>query len=74
VSAQIFGLKSHKPALIPVSLLLGGFGYWVVLDHTRAMDLLTQYWPPIALSIAYGLPILLVVLGFLFRKKLRQAM
>ena len=74
VSAQIFGLKSHKPTLIPVSLLLGGFGYWVVLDHTRAMDYLSQYWPPIALSIAYGLPILLAVLGFLFRKKLRQAM
>lgn len=68
VTAQIFGLKSHKPTLIPVSLLLGGFGYWVVLDHIRAMDLLSQYWPPIALTISYGLPIMLVVLGFLFRK------
>ncbi|MBP1994584.1 GerAB/ArcD/ProY family transporter [Paenibacillus eucommiae] len=70
VVTQVLKLQDRKSSLIPVSLLLGGFGYWVVSDRFRAMDLLTRYWPPIALTLAYGLPILFVVLGFLFKKNI----
>ncbi|BBH20353.1 hypothetical protein Back11_16980 [Paenibacillus baekrokdamisoli] len=70
VAAQVLKLQDRKPTLIPVSLLLGGVGYWVVSDRIRAMDLLAMYWPPAALTVAFGLPILLLVLGFLFKKNI----
>lgn len=68
-ASHLFGLKDFRPVIIPVSLILGSFGYWIVFDHNRAMTYLTDYWPPLALPIAFGLPILLWVLGFFMKKK-----
>ncbi|RXT06944.1 GerAB/ArcD/ProY family transporter [Ammoniphilus sp. CFH 90114] len=71
-AAKIFGLQDYRPMIIPVGIVLSGLGYWVVLDHNRAMDLLENTWVAIALPIAFGLPLLLWALGFLFEKKLLQ--
>jgi spore germination protein KB len=70
---KIFGLKEYKPMIIPVSLILSAWGYWVVLDHHRAIHYIETYWVAIAMSIAVGLPLLYFILGLLFKKKLRGA-
>lgn len=72
-AAKVIGLKDYRPMIIPVGLLVSGLGYWVVLDHTRAMDLLEKTWVMIALPIAFGLPFVVWLLGFLFKKKLQEA-
>lgn len=71
--SQTFGLKDYRPVIVPVALVLGSFGYWVVADHNRAMMLLENYWPPVALPIAFGLPIGLWLVGFLFKNKLSSS-
>lgn len=66
---HIAGSKKLKILYIPVGVTMGGFGYWVVSDHNRAMDLLTYHWPPIAMPIFFGVPIVLFILGFFLKKK-----
>jgi spore germination protein KB len=68
-ASHLFGLKDFRPTIIPVSLILGAFGYWIVFSHQRAMVFLTDYWPPIAMPIAFGLPVLLWGLGWFMKKK-----
>lgn len=72
-ASKIIGLKDYRTMIIPVGVILSGLGYWVVLDHTRAMDLLEHTWVMIALPIAFGIPLLLWIFGFLFKKKLQFA-
>jgi spore germination protein KB len=69
---RLIGLKDYRPVVIPVAFILGGFGYWFVIDHHRAMSLLETYWIAVALGIAVGLPILILLLGKVFRKKLKR--
>ncbi|ARU59903.1 spore gernimation protein [Tumebacillus avium] len=69
---HLFGLKDYRPTILPVALILGAFGYWVVLDHNRAMTLLDDYWPMVALPIGFAVPLLLWGAGFLFKKKLKK--
>lgn len=69
-ASRLFGLADIRKMITPVCLMYGGFAYWVVMDHSRAMDLLTFYWPPLCLTIAVWLPILLWVAGFLFKRKI----
>jgi hypothetical protein len=57
--SRIFRMKSNKSMILPSSLLLGLFGYWVIEDHFRAMEYLEHYWLIIALPIACGLPIVM---------------
>ncbi|MGG1514107.1 endospore germination permease [Paenibacillus oryzisoli] len=71
--SKIIGIKSHKWMIIPVCLMLGIFGTWIVEDHFRAIHYLEQDWPKIALPIAFGLPLALLTLRLLFRKKLNSA-
>ncbi|MBU9714835.1 hypothetical protein [Evansella tamaricis] len=66
---HVTGITKLNKLIFPVSLLLGAFGYWVVEDHIRAMDLLTYYWPIMANPIGLGLPLLIFLLGFFFQKK-----
>lgn len=66
---HIIGSKKLTILYIPVAVIMGGFGYWVVSNHNRAMDLLTYYWPPIAMPIFFGIPVVLFVLGFFLKKK-----
>lgn len=72
-TGAIFSLKSHRTAIIPVGAILNGVAYWVIIDHTRAMYFLQESWVMISLPIAFGLPLLLWGLGFLFRKRLQGA-
>jgi len=71
--SKIFGLKSHKVMIAPVCIVLGLFGTWVVRDHFRAITYLENDWPRIALPIAFSLPLLMLGLRMLMRKKLNQA-
>lgn len=68
--SKILGLKSNKSMILPVCLLLGPFGTWIVRDHFRAIEYLEHDWPIIALPIAFGLPLLMLALRLLLRKKL----
>lgn len=72
-TSRIFGIKSNKPMILPMCLILGAFGYWIVDDHFWAIEYLEIYWPRIALPIAFGLPILLLLLRLMFGKKLQKA-
>ncbi|WP_336771395.1 GerAB/ArcD/ProY family transporter [Paenibacillus sp. MMO-58] len=72
-ASRIFALKSNKPMIIPVCFILGAFGYWVVNDHFWALKYLEFYWPRVALPIAFGLPVLLLLLRLMFGKKLQKA-
>lgn len=71
--ASLLGLKDYRQALIPSGLLLGGFGYWLVLDHLRAISFTEKAWPLIALPIAFALPFLLWMLSKIFRRKLSRS-
>jgi spore germination protein KB len=68
---KLFGFKKVKPVIIPVSMIVSAFGYWVVLDHQRAINYLETSWVTISQSIGFGLPVSIAVLGFFFRKKLK---
>lgn len=63
---------SYRIMILPTCAVLGGFGYWVVVDHMRALHLL-NLWPWAALPIAFGLPILLLALRWLLPGKLQGA-
>lgn len=67
--SQTLGMRDFRPTILPVAGVLSGFSYWVVLDHFRAMALLTNVWPLVALPLAVGLPVAFWVLGLLFKKK-----
>jgi spore germination protein KB len=68
---KVFGLKEYKRVIIPVSLILSGWGYWVVHDHHRAIHYIENYWVIIALSISMGLPLLYLLLSLIFKRKLK---
>jgi spore germination protein KB len=70
---SLFALKNYKRIIIPVSLILSAFGYWIVLDHHRAMKYIESYWVMIAMFISVGVPLILLILGFIFKKKLERA-
>ncbi|BDH63040.1 spore germination protein YndE [Lysinibacillus sp. PLM2] len=71
--SKLFGLKDYRHMIIPTALVLSGYGFWVVFDHQRAMEILETTWVELSLSIAIGLPILLLVLGIFRKKKLKKA-
>lgn len=71
ISAKhLVGSKNLNFLLIPVAVILGVFGYWVVRDHIRAMDLLTYYWPYVAMAITFTVLISVFLLGLILKKKL----
>lgn len=71
--AHTLGLADYRRAILPVTMVLGGVSYYVVTDHQRAMLLLESYWPQIALPIAFLLPLLLWLLGFVLKARLMPA-
>ena len=68
---KILGLKSYRPLIIPVGLLLGGFSYWIVFDHARAMRFIENEWIGISLSIAICVPLFIWLVGFALKDKLK---
>ncbi|REE81026.1 spore germination protein (amino acid permease) [Paenibacillus taihuensis] len=71
-ATRIFGLKSNRSMIPIVSVILGTYGYWIVGDHYRAINYLEETWPRIALPIAFGLPVLLLILRLMLGKKLNK--
>lgn len=69
---RLFGLKDYRPVIVPVALILCGGGYWLVFDHQIAMDFLERTWVFVALSIGFGVPLLIWGIGFLFKKKIKN--
>mgnify|MGYP005838885343 CR=1 FL=1 len=73
VAAQkMIGIKDYRPMIIPVALIFGGFGFWFVFDHQRAMQLLETTWVTVGVSIAIFVPLVIWLVGLLFKKKLQQ--
>ncbi len=72
-AAHTLGVANYKKLVVPVSISLGAVGYWVVSDQERAMRVVEQLWPPIALPIAFGLPIVILLAGWVFRGRLLAA-
>jgi len=70
--SKAVGLKDYRPMLLPVGLALGGFAYWAVDDHLRALELL-DLWPYLALPIAVGLPTVLLAARWLAKNKIKKA-
>ncbi len=68
---DVLGIKDFRPMIIPSSLILSLIGLWVVIDHGRAIIFIEEYWVIIAHAIAIPLPILLWILGYFFKKKLK---
>lgn len=72
-STRLFHLKSDKAAILPSAIALGAFGYWIVEDHFRAIRFLENIWPWIALPVAAGLPLLMLLLRLLLQKRTERA-
>lgn len=72
VASKLFGLKDYRPMILPVGVILSGFGFWIVFDHHRAMELLEASWVYIALSIAIAIPLILFIVGSFMKKKLED--
>jgi spore germination protein KB len=70
---RLFSINNYKVVIIPVGVILSAFGYWIVLDHHRAITFVETYWVMLAMSIAIGIPLILLVLGSLFKKKLAKS-
>ncbi|WP_135555388.1 GerAB/ArcD/ProY family transporter [Paenibacillus cymbidii] len=71
--SKLLGVRSYRKLIAPACLPVGAFGYWIVEDHFRAIYYLEHYWPRIANPVAFGLPLLMLLLRFVFGKKLSQA-
>ncbi|HHY74401.1 MAG TPA: GerAB/ArcD/ProY family transporter [Bacillus bacterium] len=67
---KVFGMKSYRPLIIPVGLLFGGFGYWIVFDHARAMRFIENEWIGISLSIAICVPLFIWLIGLALKERL----
>lgn len=71
-AAKVVGAKDYRPTIVPVAAILGAGGYYLVLDHNRAMAWLSDVWPWLAVPVGYGLPLLLALVSVLRRGKLKR--
>lgn len=69
---RIMGLKDYRPVILPTAILLGGFGYWFVFDHARAIRLLETYWVYVAFVIAVFIPSFILLLGKILKNRIRS--
>jgi len=69
---KVFNLNDYRPLIIPSSIILAGFSYWIVEDHARAMQFLENEWVVVALSIGIFVPLLIWVLGFVLKGRLKN--
>jgi len=65
-AAKLCGLKTNTRTVLPAGIVLGVFGYWIVEDHFVALYYLERIWPWIALPIAVGLPVTMLIVQALF--------
>lgn len=69
---RMIGLKDYRPLILPTALIAGSFGYWFVFDHERAMTLLETTWIAIAMGTAVGLPLIILMLQRILKKKRKR--
>lgn len=69
---NIIGLKDYRKVIFPVTMMIGAFGYYLVLDHHRSMHFLETYWVTISTCISVGIPLLLFLIGFFRKNKYSQ--
>lgn len=69
---RVIGLKDYRHLIIPVCLIFGGFSYWLVHDHARAMQFIENQWVGIALSISICIPLFMWLIGFALKGKLKN--
>ena len=66
---NILNFKDYRPLIIPVSLVYGGFSYWIVEDHHRALNFIEHTWVIYGLGITIGTVFIVWVVGLFFKKK-----
>lgn len=71
-AAKVVGAKDYRPTVVPVAIMLGSAGYYLVLDHNRAMEWLTDWWPWLAVPIGYGLPVVVAFASVVRNKQIRK--
>ena len=69
-ASKLIGLKDYRSLLIPVSVIMGAFSYWIVLDHIRAIRYTADWWPKMGLPIAIGLPLIMLLGSYIMRSRL----
>lgn len=71
-ASKLAGIKDYRTMLIPVGIIFGGYSYWVVSDHNRAMKILENEWVIESLSITLGVLGCIFILGLIFKKKIKK--
>lgn len=71
-TASIFGKKGYRSFLIPVSIIIGIISYWFCADHFRSMNFMEIIWPAIANPIILGIPLITLVLGWMFKRRIKN--
>ncbi|WP_186578250.1 GerAB/ArcD/ProY family transporter [Aquibacillus kalidii] len=71
--SKLFGSKKYHPAILPSAIIMGAYGYWVVLNHNRAMGILENSWVTYSLSITLGIIGFMWIIGFFMKKKIKNA-
>lgn len=69
---KMFGLSDYRKMIIPIGLIFGGFSYWMVFDHARAMHFIENEWVGISLSIAICVPLFIWLIGFALKGRLKN--
>lgn len=69
---KVFGLKNYRRLIVPVGILFGGVGFWIVFDHARAMHFIENEWVGISLSLAICVPLFIWLIGFALKDRLEN--
>lgn len=71
--SNCIGSGKLKYFFAPVVFIGGGLSYYIMDNHINAVEFTANVWPPFALSVAGGLPLVLLVAGFASKRKLQQS-
>jgi spore germination protein KB len=66
-AAKIYNLNNYKITIIPIAISFGIYGVWLFQDHKRAMDVIEHLWITISLWTAIIIPILYLLLGYIYK-------
>ncbi|MBZ5753796.1 GerAB/ArcD/ProY family transporter [Metabacillus rhizolycopersici] len=67
--AQVLGLKSYKILLFPLAFLIITFAIFSYRDIVHFHDFVGKTWTPYSLTICFILPLLLLVIGTIRKKR-----
>ncbi|MDF2606133.1 MAG: spore gernimation protein [Bacillales bacterium] len=66
---QIFNLQDYRKMIIPSAIILSGYSLWLLQDHHHAMHITENQRVTIGLWLLVIIPILIFILGFIYKKK-----